>query len=182
MPLFSFVSFTERSQSLLNKAAKPRHTQFHAPKAFWTRQPNLGTHNFMRLKPFEQGSQTFSWHKWWFCWEFRFWTFLLNPPLNLFLKQMVVLLRAPLLNLSLESSFEPFLNTNGGFAQGPAWTFLLNPPLNLFLKQMVVWLRVPLLNLSFEPSLEPFLNANDSMRMILPQVHLRKPCYDFSFV
>ena len=73
---------------------------------------------------------------------------------------MVVLLRVPLLDLSLEPSFEPFLNTNGGFAQGPAWAFLLGPPLNLFLKQMVVWLRVPLLNLSFEPSFEPFLNAN----------------------
>ena len=33
---------------------------------------------------------------------------------------MVVLLRVPLLNLSREPSFEPFLNTNGGFAQGPA--------------------------------------------------------------
>ena len=34
---------------------------------------------------------------------------------------MVVLLRVPLLNLSFEPSFEPFLNTNGGFAQSPAF-------------------------------------------------------------
>ena len=33
-------------------------------------------------------------------------TFLLNPPLNLFLIQMVVLLRVPLLNLSVEASFQ----------------------------------------------------------------------------
>ena len=42
-------------------------------------------------------------------------TFLLNTPLNLFLIPTVVLLRVPPLNLSCEPSFEPFLNTNGGF-------------------------------------------------------------------
>ena len=35
---------------------------------------------------------------------------------NLFLIQMMVLLKVPLLNLSFKPSFEPFLNTNGGFA------------------------------------------------------------------
>ena len=34
---------------------------------------------------------------------------------------MVVLLRVPLLNLSFEPSFEPLLNTNGGFAEGHAF-------------------------------------------------------------
>ena len=34
---------------------------------------------------------------------------------------MVVLLKVPLLHLSFEPSFEPFLNTNGGFAKGPAF-------------------------------------------------------------
>ena len=43
------------------------------------------------------------------------WTFLLNTPLNLFLIPTVVLLRVPPLNLSCETSFQLFLNTNGVF-------------------------------------------------------------------
>ena len=38
------------------------------------------------------------------------------------------------------------------------------------------------LNARYAIDFEPSDNGYDLMLMILPQVHLRKPCYDFSFL
>ena len=88
-------------------------------------EPSLETFQYKRFEKYKGGFA-----------QYRFWAFLLNPPLNLFSMAMVALLSVPPLNLSLTLlgpalepffwtlHFEPFLDTNGGFTRVPLWTSL----------------------------------------------------------